>query len=378
MIYPLLETTKTRLAITFIICCYRFHHTMLWYIYGVNVTIAHYPLFVDCLRFTFPHLKLPRVGDWCKYVMLVVAGIIMFTVLWQLVYVFLPLYVPDPLHSVKGLLHITFAMWMWINVFVNYFHALLIPPIIDESPDRDFQPPPSSRSSDENSIQYPNSDLRIRAGENGGWSEGRNNASSKFSKEPIPKDGMHWKPSRGNYCKMCGIRVAYVDHHCPYLGACFGLHNYSYFYMGILYGLLGGVYAFVLSGPCFWECDVKYFLAYLNIMDSAGLEVDMCVQVGTQSRMFILVVFALYMVGMMFLAQNVFLLVDVSTFNIIKYSSKVPVLLFMWQRIKGRKFLERNSRLNILLLSQRARWYHFLIPVRNIRPSVSHSMVYSV
>lgn len=317
---------------------------------------------------------------------MVAATIIGVTALCQLLFVFLPLYAPDPFHSLLGLLHITFALWLWINAAVNYYMALFVHPGVDAMPGKPRSEHTAKQHEDiSNKVLGP--DVRNRTTDSHTTTNRGDGIDSKtpsseaniLNRLADKKNGMLWTPARGNYCTMCKFRVAYMDHHCPYTGGCFGLNNYSYFYLGLCYGVTGAVYAFILTAPYFWKCDIKYLLAYLNVLDPSGLETEICDKLGTQSRAFIPVAFGLWLAGMMLLCQTVLLLTDVSTLNVLKNSSRVPILRFMKERIRGRKFLQPDSRLSILLLSQRAHWYHYLIPVMNMRcASSSHSGVYSV
>ncbi len=346
---------------------------MFWYVYGVVVVIVHTPLFLDVLRFACPDLKLSRIGYWSRYILIVGAPTVGFTALWQLLCVFLPLYEPEPLHTVSGILHIVFIVWIAINITVNYYRALLTHPGVDKSPDGEsvnLNKYNSCTSNNTNQVTTPlrSSDVRNRNGDQ---------LKNEISQRNIPSNGMQWYPGRGNYCKICRYRVAYLDHHCPYIGICFGINNYSYFYIGIFYGLVAGIYAFILTAPYFWKCDIKYLLSYLGIIDRTNLEMDICDWVGTQSRAFIPVIIALWLVGMMFVAQNILLFGDVSTYNVLKNAAKVPMLSFIGHRMRGKKFLHPDSRLNILILSQRRRWFHYLIPVGN-SDSISSCVVHAV
>ena len=106
---------------------------MFWYWYGVLVLIAHIPLVIDILRVVCPRWKLSRVGYWSRYILLICAPIVGFTALWQLLYVFLPLYEPNPLQTVSGVLHYIFIVWVGTNITINYYRAMLTHPGVDKS-----------------------------------------------------------------------------------------------------------------------------------------------------------------------------------------------------------------------------------------------------
>lgn len=356
---------------------------MFWYWYGVVMLIAHTPLVIDVLRMACPRWKLSRIGYWSRYILLVSAPVVGLTALWQLLFVFLPLYEPDPFHTVSGVLHLVFILWIAINITVNYYRALLTHPGVDKSSaDGETDRRSDATNTCSNGTKQKNgvSETRSRTGDQFVFEQSEDKIKSRaVNLEKItPSNGMQWRPNRGNYCKICKYRVAYMDHHCPYVGTCFGINNYSYFYIGMCYGLMAGLYAFTLSLPYFWKCDVKYLLSYLRIVDNITLETDVCDLIGTQSRAFIVVVFALWLVGMMFIAQNILLLGDVSTQNALRNAARVPLLSFIGQRIRGRKYLHLDSRLNILLLSQRRRWFHYLVPVGNTLSNSPSIVVHAV
>ncbi|PAA67806.1 hypothetical protein BOX15_Mlig003896g5 [Macrostomum lignano] len=62
------------------------------------------------------------------------------------------------------------------------------------------------------------------------------------------------KPDRAHHCSTCGVCLLKMDHHCPWVNNCVGLHNYKYFLLFLVYGAL---YCFYVGGS-----SAKYFVAF--------------------------------------------------------------------------------------------------------------------
>lgn len=340
---------------------------MFWYVYGTVIVICHVPITVDIIRLVRPEWKIPRVTGSVTQFVLVFLSVLVFCVsIIQHFTFFLPLLAPDPLHSLDGILHIVFSVWIWINVTVHFYMTLFVHP----GEDKELM---LSDNDNQNGLWNENTESGLTYRSRRGTQTGGDEASEMglYSIEtsddpqlPKPQTGIEWSPKRTNYCRVCQINVAYADHHCPYIGRCLGFYNYAHFYIGMIYGLLGMLYAMFVTLPHFYRCDIKSLLVYFGLMDEEASS-DVCEELGTQSRASVPVLVALWGCWNMVSIQTFFLLADISTFNVLKNIQRVPILRFTWHRIKGRKCLQPQSRLSVLLRKQRPNILYYILPLRN-------------
>ncbi|KAI9731011.1 MAG: palmitoyltransferase for Vac8p [Cirrosporium novae-zelandiae] len=63
------------------------------------------------------------------------------------------------------------------------------------------------------------------------------------------------KPDRAHHCSTCGRCVLKMDHHCPWLATCVGLHNYKAFILFLVYTSLFCWTCLLLSASWLW-CEI--------------------------------------------------------------------------------------------------------------------------
>ncbi|CAI2375235.1 unnamed protein product [Moneuplotes crassus] len=62
------------------------------------------------------------------------------------------------------------------------------------------------------------------------------------SKESNSDEKRPFKPARFHHCSICQDCVVNMDHHCPWLNNCIGLHNNRYFLLFLFYVWISSVY----------------------------------------------------------------------------------------------------------------------------------------
>ena len=369
------------------------------------VAMVQIPIAIDMLRFLFPQWRLARLASKAVYsILFVVMGTIFCIGLGYHLFVYLPLLANnDPLHSVAGILHTCFALWIWINMVGNYYFAVFLRPgrttkstlSGDEAvPQQQLATAtnlqarvPGTGAREPNIVITSDDDVSLRSRQ---WPQGLGGsendpmdlhhpqvqngqsyptttttaATPYATVPPRPKTGLEWQPKRTQYCKICEATVPYLDHHCPFTGNCAGMRNYSNFYIGLLYGVVGLAYASLITLPYFFDCDLKNIFWFLGLIRDRQRS-PLCVELGAHTHIF-LPVFAGFVVSfnMLFL-QTIFLLADVSTYNVLKNWRRFPMVRFMRERISGRKYRDPDSRWNVLIANQRPSLLWYLIPASN-------------
>ncbi|KAJ4148587.1 hypothetical protein LMH87_003051 [Akanthomyces muscarius] len=75
----------------------------------------------------------------------------------------------------------------------------------------------------------------------------KSNGETRFCKKCQAR-----KPDRAHHCSTCKRCVLKMDHHCPWLATCVGLHNYKAFLLFLCYTTLLCFYSFAVSGTWVW------------------------------------------------------------------------------------------------------------------------------
>ena len=192
----------------------------------------------------------------------------------------------------------------------------------------------------------------------------KNTAGSEMQRRILhehsrPRTGTEWRASRTHFCHICRHTVCYWDHHCPFTGNCIGLRNYSNFFIGLCYGMVGSIYAAVITWPFFYHCNLR------PLFTGECKQEQLCTELGTDSYIFLPVLIGCYLSCGMVVLHVLLLLADLSSYDVQKYWRRYPMVKFLFQRIHAKKFLDKSSRLQVLLFKQRKHFTWYLFPVRN-------------
>ena len=297
---------------------------MWWFVWTVlaGVGLAQLPLLVDCLRAFFPNWRISRFAGRVSSILLVafLCGIAVVALSYFFL-VFLPLHTKDSFNSFEGWFHISFAVWVWLNMAFHYAMAVFASPGIVPA------------------VPAAKADKSPRAGDTGSAS-----TANALPEPPCPQHS----------CKRCNAVILYMDHHCPFTANCVGLENYKNFILMLSYGWVGLVYALRMTLPYFYKCHFVKFLWVFNLtsgplkMTKAALQ--MCWELGPHTLITVPLVMGVTAVSTLLAWQAVMLLADVSTVHIL--SSKGLALRDVFQRVRQRKFAAKDSRLQVMLIDR--------------------------
>ena len=328
-----------------------------WFlIVALLVAFSLLPLGVDFLRFAFPHWNFSRVVGRAAHTFLfiVVTGLILIIIRFHhSVYLPLILNGGNPFDSTEGVLHVIFSSWLWINVLGNYYHTIFLHPGRDEA----FS---SKRMRfEEAKIAWYDIYVEPSPAVYNNKDEDFEQTTPKKHRNAVPQTGVEWTPARSHFCGVCRCAVSYWDHHCPFTGNCIGLRNYSNFFVGLCYGVMGSVYAIALTWPYFYNCNIK------PLFPGEYIQEKVCMDLGANSYIFLPVFVGFWLSFCMVLLNCVLLLADLSTYDVQKHWGRYPMVKFIVQRICAKKFLAKNSRLRVLILKRRKCLLLYLLPFRN-------------
>ncbi|OQS06531.1 palmitoyltransferase [Thraustotheca clavata] len=89
------------------------------------------------------------------------------------------------------------------------------------------------------------------------------------------------RPIRAHHCSVCEVCIDHMDHHCPWINNCVGLHNYRYFCTFLFWLAAGCWYSAILSfKPAVGDVSKEELVKYGNVFSSAILEL------GPQAMMY--------------------------------------------------------------------------------------------
>lgn len=313
------------------------------------------PLVVDVLRIVNPKLRISRTTGKLMTILLVISmALIGLVALVFHHFVFLPLVVADPLQSWYGWCHIAFAYWIWINMSLNYLYCVFSDPGYTNVPNANVDENGDPIDPDDpmfagdfgvgnvlNDLQYDETKHKL----------GSSDQDPQDISEVFPVD----------YCVVCRRHVIFMDHHCPFVGSCAGIHNYSYFLLFVIYSLIGLVYALTLASSYFIKCFFSAFVAFFHPLSIR--EPEVCRALGANAAVVIPIMGGFIPLGVMTIAQIVLLLADLSTRDFLRSLRHSNWLENIFIRIKEKRWRHPASKLNILLLKQRKHFLFFLIPV---------------
>lgn len=349
-----------------------------WFLSLTAVVVATLivPLMIDLLKFAVPHWRLSRVtGRAAHFILFIMFGGLVIIINRYHFFIYMPLLLENKglFYCIKGWAHFIFSIWLWVNILGNYCYTVTVHPGIDSTYksrrvffekeklaayglDIFSQGPVVKKSIPKKNLDVDSISRPIPC------SIPKKHANCQKSMKMKPQNGLELEPSRSGFCSVCRCAISYWDHHCPFTGNCIGLRNYSNFFIGLCYGLIGGLYAVVISWHFFYNCNI------LPVVSKNPYEHDLdgqCEEIGANSYIFI-PTFLLFWMTMCIVALHViFLLADLSTQDVLNNWDKYQVNWFVMQRLLGMKFLDSESRMQTLMVRRKNAFLSLLLPIRN-------------
>ncbi|KAI8923412.1 DHHC palmitoyltransferase-domain-containing protein [Entophlyctis helioformis] len=145
------------------------------------------------------------------------------------------------------MLNVAFAVYLLVCIAFHYAAAVLTDPgrthagLIEQllgDEEEQSQPSPSAESFDCTKC----SSILVEC-----------TAKSPGQTNSLLFTGLLPKPPRAHHCSVCKRCVMKMDHHCPWIHNCVGLHNHRYFYLFLVYLTVAATYFVLLSAPNAWR-----------------------------------------------------------------------------------------------------------------------------
>lgn len=336
---------------------------MFWFIYLLIflIGLAQTPLLVDLLRLIFPRWTIKRITNRVSvYLLRVLMTTFFITGLGQHMFVFVPLMPDVSFRTVKLAAHCVFAYWVWLNMTVNYYLATFCSPgycaDLAQSEDTEtIHPQPTSDAQTVKSDSSVPEDTLTLSNTHNDCQDFPTNDST-----PLPDPGMTLG-KRSHYCKICSKTVLYMDHHCPFTGNCVGIRNYAHFILHLVYAWIGLAYGISAALFYFGECWFPTIWAHLRLSTDLN-ETDVCTELLPYKEYLFPVIGGFAVLTILLTFQGFLLLSDLSTYDVLKHFWNLPIFKLGVMRMRQRKYRDKESRLNVLLLQQRPSLLSYVLP----------------
>ena len=339
----------------------------------IIVTTLTVPLLIDCLKFLVPQWKLSKqIGRAAHYLLFINIGGLVIIINRYHYFIYMPLLLENK-GQFQLLAHLIFSIWLWINMLANYYYTVTTHPGIDttyKSKRIIFEKVKLAVDHSSQEGHMVGNVISINLDIDSISTQERYDTSLIPKRRAIyqkkmkmkPQNGLEWETSKSGFCSICQCAISYRDHHCPFTGNCIGLCNYSNFFIGLCYGLIAGLYTLVISWYYFYNCNI------IPLVNSYSYKHDFygqCQEIGANSYIFIPTLLLVWLTLSMIILHIVFLMADLSTNDVLSKWDIYPVTLFIIQRIRGKKFLDSESRLQRLLIQRKKLFWSLFIPIRN-------------